>query len=101
MHRVQLSWEKSPKAFATHSQVVHIAGVRHLLDVDSQRPVIPCVQLDDAVVDHVLQVGKASPDVPLVLHGVSPGAWVPVPDKQRFTVVNMETRDLTIDPSVS
>lgn len=87
VHPVQLSWEQSHEAFATHSQVVHIARVRHLLDVDSKRPVIPCVQFDDAVVDHVLQVREASPDVPLVLHGVGPWAWVPVPDRQRFAVV--------------
>lgn len=63
------------------SQVIHIARIRHLLDVDPERPVVAGVNLDDAVFDHVLQVGKASPDVPLVLHGVSSRARVPVPER--------------------
>lgn len=63
-----------------YSQVIYIARIRHLLDVDAERPVSACVKLDDAVFNHVLQVGEASPDVPLVLHGVCSGAGVPVPE---------------------
>ena len=37
------------------------------------------VEPEDAVLYHVLQVGESPPDVPLVLHRVSPRARVPVP----------------------
>lgn len=62
------------------SQVIYVAGIRHLLHVHPERPVVARVKLDNAVLDHVLQVGKASPDVPLVLHGVRSWAGVPVPE---------------------
>ena len=39
------------------------------------------VDPEDAVLYHVLQVGEAPPDVPLVLHRVCPGARVPVPEE--------------------
>ena len=63
-----------------YSQVIYITWIGHLLDVDPERPVVARVELDDAVLNHVLQVGKAPPDVPLVLHGVRSGAGVPVPE---------------------
>lgn len=66
------------------SQVIHVAWIRHLLDVDPERPVVACVKLDDPMFNHVLQVGKTPPDVPLVLHGVCPGAGVPVPESSRY-----------------
>lgn len=66
------------------SQVIHVAWIRHLLDVDPERPVVACVKLDDAMFNHVLQVGKTSPDVPLVLHRVCSGAGVPVPESSCY-----------------
>lgn len=64
------------------SQVIHVARIRHLLYIDPEGPVVACVKFDDAVFDHILQVGKASPNVPLVLHGVCSGARVPVPKRR-------------------
>lgn len=74
--------DKSSTMLMMCLQVVHIARIRHLLDVDPERPVVAGVKLDDAVFNHVLQVGEASPDVPLVLHGVCSGARVPVPERK-------------------
>lgn len=64
-----------------YSQVIYIARIWHLLDVDPEWPVHACVKLYDAMFKHVLQVSKASPDVPLVLHGVCSGPRVPVPER--------------------
>lgn len=63
-----------------YSQIIYITWIRHLLDVDPEWPAVACVKLNDAVFDHVLKVGKASPDVPLVLHGVCSWTGVPVPE---------------------
>lgn len=63
------------------SRVIHKAGVRHLLEIDSNRSfhlgLTPC----DPLLNHVLQIGKASPDVPEIFHGVCPGTRIPVPKK--------------------
>ncbi|TNN88425.1 hypothetical protein EYF80_001207 [Liparis tanakae] len=36
-------------------EVIDVARIRHLLDVDPEWPVLAGVKLDDAVFDHVLQ----------------------------------------------
>lgn len=69
-----------------YSQVIYIAWIGHLLNVDPKWPVIACVKLDYAMFNHVLQVGKASPDVPLVLNGVCSGAGVPVPERKHIYI---------------
>ena len=74
-----VNWILCP--FSVNSQVVHITRIGHLLDVDPEWPVIASVKLDDPVFDHVLQVSKTTPDVPLVLHGVRSGPRIPVPVK--------------------
>lgn len=74
-------------------QVIHVAWIGHLLDVDPERPVVACVKLDDAMFNHVLQVGKTSPDVPLVLHGLCPGAGVPVPENSCYWLKRSQEED--------
>lgn len=63
------------------SRVIHEAGVGHLLEVDSNRSFCLGLTPRDAQLDHVLQIGKASPDVPEVFHGVCPGTRIPVSAK--------------------
>lgn len=67
-------------ATSVHSQVIHVAGVRHLLQVHTQRPLLPRVSLDDAVFHDVLQVRKAAPDITEIIHWISPRSGVPVPE---------------------
>ena len=64
---------------ACHSQVVHIAGIGHLLQVHAQGPRPTGMCVDDPVLNDVLEVGEAAPHVAQVVHGVRSGAWVPVP----------------------
>lgn len=67
------------------SRVIHEAGVRHLLEIDADGHLglglAPC----DPLFNHVLQVGKPSPDVTEVFHGVGSGARIPVPRRDQET----------------
>lgn len=58
--------------------VVHIAGIGHLLDVDSGFLLAAGQSSDDPVFNHVLQVCEATPDVAQVLKRVSPRTRIPV-----------------------
>lgn len=81
------------------SQVIYVAGIRHLLHVNPERPVVARVKLDDAMFNHVLQVGKASPDVPLVLHGICSWARVPVPEAGHWLTqcIAQKSTDITVE----
>ena len=68
-----------------HSQVVHIAGIGHLLQVHAHGLRRAGVAVDDPVLHHVLEVGEAAPDVAQVVHGVRPGSRVPVPGSEHGT----------------
>lgn len=59
--------------------VVDVTGVRHLLHIDTSFLLHARQHPDDRLLHHVLQVGKAPPDVPHILKGVSPRTRVPVP----------------------
>lgn len=63
------------------SRIVHEAGVGHLLEVDSnwglRLHLAPC----DPLFNHVLQIGKPTPDVPEIFHRISSGTRIPVPEK--------------------
>lgn len=65
-----------------NSQVIYVAWIWHLLDVDPEWPVVACVNFNDAVFNHILQVSKTSPDVSLVLHGVCSRTRIPVPERE-------------------
>lgn len=67
---------------ASHSRVIHEAGVRHLLEVDSNWNLSPDLTLCDPLFNHVLQIGKPSPDVSEIFHGISSGTRIPVPKKK-------------------
>lgn len=59
--------------------VVHVAGVRHLLDVDAGFLLGARHSSDDGLFNNVLQVGETAPDVPHVLKRVCARTRVPVP----------------------
>lgn len=58
--------------------VVHIAGIRHLLDVNSRFLLAAGQSSYDPVFNHVLQVGEAAPDVPQVFKRVRSRTGIPV-----------------------
>lgn len=62
--------------------VINIAGVGHLLNVDACLFLGASDSSDNSLFNHILQVGKPTPDVPKVLKGVCPGARVPIAAKQ-------------------
>lgn len=59
--------------------VVYVAGVGHLLEVNAERRLRLAQELQDAVLDHVLQIRKPSPDITQILGRVRPRSRVPVP----------------------
>lgn len=59
--------------------VIHIARVGHLLEVDASFFLAASESSDDAVLNDVLQVGEAAPDVAHVLKRVRPGTRIPIP----------------------
>lgn len=76
---INLSWSGTG---TSDSRVIHEAGVRHLLEVDSNwnlsLGLTPC----DPLFNHVLQIGKPAPDVSEVFHRISSGARIPVSKKK-------------------
>lgn len=64
---------------AAYIHVIHIAWVGHLLHVNSCLLLRACLNPDDGLLYHILQVDKASPNIAHVLKGVSTGTRVPVP----------------------
>ena len=79
---ISLSW-RGPGT--SDSRVIHEAGVRHLLEIDSNRNLLPGLTPPDPLFNHVLQIGEPSPDVPEVFHRISSGARIPVPEKKPET----------------
>ena len=79
---ISLSW-RGPGA--PNSRVIHEAGVRHLLEIDSNRNLLPGLTPRDPLFNHVLQIGKPSPDVSEVFHRISSGAGIPVSEKEPET----------------
>ncbi len=58
--------------------VVHVAGIRHLLDVNSRFLLAAGQSSYDPVFNHILQVGEAAPDVPHVFKRVRSRTGIPV-----------------------
>lgn len=73
------------------SHVVHVAGVRHLLDVHAGLLLGARHSSDDAVLDDVLEVREPTPDVPHILKRVGARTGVPVPgeDGDRWTGLDL------------
>lgn len=65
-----------------HLHVINIAGVGHLLNVYARLFLGASDGSDDSMFNHILQVGKPTPDVPEVFEGVCSGTGVPVAAKQ-------------------
>lgn len=64
---------------ASHSRVIHETWVRHLLEVNSHRNLRLDLTPRDPLFNHVLQIGKPSPDVSEIFHRISSGTRIPVP----------------------
>lgn len=65
-----------------HLHIINVAGVGHLLNVDSCLLLGAGDSSDNSLFDYILQVGKPTPDIPQVLKGVCPGTRVPISAKQ-------------------
>lgn len=60
-----------------YSLIIHIAGVRHLLGVNTEGLCLSRVQPYNGVVHHVLQVSEATPYIAQVVKAVVPGPRSP------------------------
>lgn len=75
--KTQVSWELSKQPAYIH--VIHITRIGHLLHINSCLLLCACLHPDDGLFHHILQVGKASPNIAHVLKGISTGTRIPVP----------------------
>lgn len=77
--KTECSWELLKQPVYIH--VIHVTRIGHLLHINSCLLLRACLHPDDCLFYHILQVGKASPNVAHVLKGVSTGTRIPVPAK--------------------
>lgn len=72
--------------------ILHIAGVWHLLGINAKWFALGRVHSYDAMVYHVLQVGKTSPDVEKVVVRVVTGPREPNPKEKKTYSLNKVQR---------
>lgn len=64
--------------------VIYVAGVGHLLQVNTKQGLRFTQELQDAMLNHVLQICKSSPDITQILSRVCPWPGVPVPTESHM-----------------
>lgn len=93
--RTQLVWLLSVILFKVtklssyfHSQIIHITRVWHLLQVNTHRPLLSCLSLDDPMLYYVLEVSKAAPNIAEIIHRICSGARVPIPEQHIYFIIS-------------